>query len=405
MVLDVISAFHERETRDELGLGTIRDVIADLFFPGTNTIQTRARYFLLVPWVYQGLEGRIARGNIVAAEVVSRARYDETSLIPVLARSGDPVGTIGVQAGRSLQRLPSNIYWSGLLRWGIRQFPGSQDQYHRSLHGFRGTAATPRDDDGEPVAGRVTRNWHASLPPPPPEFPNNVSLALSPEEAEYLRERIVTASPGSMLAFLVDRGRPADQTSFPWLHPQVGEMPATVREQLEHARTFSEITWGASLLYNLMLSRLSDNEESVQHYEGQLGKWAWFLGERSAQIAAWDRARFWQIVSTHWSIPALAKQFVNAWVDLALAMPSTTIADNQRALRLIYDRERALKGALARLDNRRALEHWTGDAGSSQLSFRWPVAQRMVADIHAGLARGDVALPPTPPELQTVLHA
>ena len=37
--LDVINAFGEQDTRDELGLGTIRDTIAEILFPGTNTIQ------------------------------------------------------------------------------------------------------------------------------------------------------------------------------------------------------------------------------------------------------------------------------------------------------------------------------------------------------------------------------
>jgi hypothetical protein len=48
-MVDVISAFREQDTRDELGLGTIRDGFANILFPGTSTIQTRARYFLF--WV------------------------------------------------------------------------------------------------------------------------------------------------------------------------------------------------------------------------------------------------------------------------------------------------------------------------------------------------------------------
>jgi hypothetical protein len=48
-MLDVIDLFREQETRDELGIGTVRDAFADALFPGTSTIQTRARYFLFVP--------------------------------------------------------------------------------------------------------------------------------------------------------------------------------------------------------------------------------------------------------------------------------------------------------------------------------------------------------------------
>ena len=53
---DVLDQLGERTTRDELGIGGIRDAFADLLFPGTTTIQTAAKYFLFVPWMYVQLE-------------------------------------------------------------------------------------------------------------------------------------------------------------------------------------------------------------------------------------------------------------------------------------------------------------------------------------------------------------
>ena len=57
-MLDVVKLFREQETRDELGIGGVRDAFAELFFPGTSTIMTRARYFLLIPWLYRFREER-----------------------------------------------------------------------------------------------------------------------------------------------------------------------------------------------------------------------------------------------------------------------------------------------------------------------------------------------------------
>ena len=48
--LDVVDLFREHDTRDEFGIGSVRDAFADMLFPGTSTIMTRARYFLLVAW-------------------------------------------------------------------------------------------------------------------------------------------------------------------------------------------------------------------------------------------------------------------------------------------------------------------------------------------------------------------
>src|SRR4051794_33400662 len=44
------------DSRDVLGVGVLRDTIADAFFPGITTQQTRAKYFLFVPAIYAKVE-------------------------------------------------------------------------------------------------------------------------------------------------------------------------------------------------------------------------------------------------------------------------------------------------------------------------------------------------------------
>jgi hypothetical protein len=82
-MLDVVDLFREHDTRDELGIGSVRDAFADMLFPGTSTIMTRARYFLLVPWAYQRLE----RLRVRSAEIAMRARQAELSLVDPIERS------------------------------------------------------------------------------------------------------------------------------------------------------------------------------------------------------------------------------------------------------------------------------------------------------------------------------
>jgi hypothetical protein len=43
----LVCALDEPDTLDSLGLGVVRDTIANQLFPGTSTVQTRARYFVL----------------------------------------------------------------------------------------------------------------------------------------------------------------------------------------------------------------------------------------------------------------------------------------------------------------------------------------------------------------------
>ena len=56
---DVINLLSEQGAVDELGIGIIRDAFANYFFPGTSTIQNRAKYFLIVPYVLrEAVDGR-----------------------------------------------------------------------------------------------------------------------------------------------------------------------------------------------------------------------------------------------------------------------------------------------------------------------------------------------------------
>lgn len=56
--LNILALFQQKESRDELGIGSIRDSFAEQLFPGTSTIQTRLRYMLFIPWIYQYLENQ-----------------------------------------------------------------------------------------------------------------------------------------------------------------------------------------------------------------------------------------------------------------------------------------------------------------------------------------------------------
>lgn len=381
-VLDLIAAFSERDTRDELGLGTIRDAFADAFFPGTSTVMTRARYFLFIPWIYLELE----RKKISSAEFANKARPMEIGLIDPLVRS-DPEGAIGRLAGRNLKRLPSDIYWQGLGVWGIRLFPGSQDQYHQWLDVFyeRQTDAS-RTDDGDPVEGGLVSNWHSGLPAPPAEFPDSVSFALSSDEASYLRERIAVRCSRTLLAFLATETSGWEPIDFPWEHPDFGRFPPQVRVNLDHARNFSEVMWGSALLYNLLLAEVLPDEEGISIYRARLEEWAEIVGQRKAMLTTWNTSEFWRISSTLGAeVSPLTRLFVDAWTKLALEHRSVAVAEDKMARRIIFERERTVKGNRARLENRRYLELWGGAAGTAQLSYRWPVTQRIVRDILQGL--------------------
>lgn len=387
-VLDAIDRFKETDTRDELGLGSIRDAFADHFFPGTSVIQTRARYFLFVPWTYLALEAK----RVASAEVEAKARKAETRLIQVLKNAADNTGTLGSRAGDSLKRLPSNVYWLGLAAWKIRLFDGSQDDYHRSLDRFYVRKDdVPRDDDREPLGGGLRRNWHVDIPDPPESFPDEADFQLTKQEASYLVDRIQLAAPRSLLAFLARQGRPA-AVAYAWMHPQLGAMLPEIQDALAHARLLAETMQGAAWVYNVMLAaeraKSTGNMEPEEHFRGALAAWAEEIRGRRREIAAWDRQAFWTLVRRLGRVSRATETFVEGWLRLAPWDKPEGGPDDRAARDLVYHREQQLKGGRARLTNPRALELWGGESGTGRIDYRWRTASRLLADIYAALGRG-----------------
>lgn len=390
-MLDVVDLFREHDTRDELGLGSIRDSFADQLFPGTSTIMTRARYFLLVAWTYQRLE----RQRVTSARMPERARRAETDLIEAIEQSDDKVGNIGTYAKTALKRLPSSVYWHGLNVWGIRTFAGAQSQYHRGLDRYytqlqrHGGRTTERDVEHDDL---LAPNWHAGLISPPKTFPDECSLRLTHAEAEYLSERI-RLSPqcaGTLLAELVARHRQHEDVDFVWQLPYVAELPPKLREMLEHARNFSELTHGAPLLYNLILAEQEHWDEGIEDYRERFAEWAKLMAERAPALKAWKRSRFWELARAGKPrISAPTYDFSNAWWDYVLDTGAANLRDNAPVRTLIRDREQKLKKNLARIGNPRARELWNGDSGSAQLEYRWLISQRLLGDIFKGLEASD----------------
>ncbi len=89
-MLEVVELFKEEGTVDELGIGSIRDALADSLFPGTSVLHTRLRYVLFIPWLMQ-----LAASRTSSAEMSAEFRTLEYRLIGSLLAGGERLGVIG----------------------------------------------------------------------------------------------------------------------------------------------------------------------------------------------------------------------------------------------------------------------------------------------------------------------
>ena len=202
----------------------------------------------------------------------------------------------------------------------------------------------------------------------------------------------MTTHPDSLLARLVYWPEYVDPCNFPWEHPVRLSLPQSLRSTIAHARNFSEVIFGAALLYNFLLARVLPDEELAGEYESQLTKWVKLIESKEEELRRWvSHERFWSCLALrHARIPERTRSFVDAWLSLTLGKDAqvSSIASNKAAADLIRMREYMLKHSRARLHNRRALDRWGGSAGAARLEYRWSNVKTHLRDIYHGISGG-----------------
>lgn len=385
-MLEVIDQFRDEGTTDDLGIGSIRDALSELLFPGTSVLHTRLRYVLFIPWLMQDA----ARTGKSAAEMGAAFRKLEFDLIESLLRGGEQVGVIGSVARSELKQLPSASYWSALRKWQIHEAE-SASSYFRRMEDLRTLAAhrpAIEADSFERMAG-VEGGLDASMPAAPDDLLDAADFALrtddGPDDEEaYLSRKIELASPGTALAWLV-RNPPGELADYVWDVDHLDAAPEPIRQTIDHARRFSITIQGASLLYNLILAQKAQRPELVDAYEGRLEQWRAEL-ETTRVLDGWDQTSWWDTVRG--ANPNLRRPtitFVDSWLDLVRR--DDRVARNRDAMVLIAERETGIKGGRARLRNQAALDRWGGASGTGRHAFRWQVAQRHLNDLYAARER------------------
>ncbi len=386
---ELLNLFTETESRDELGIGQVRDAFSDLLFPGTSTLHTRAKYLLFVPWCYQDAERRGLRGQAL----VSRVDASERRLLVALQKAGETDGLIGRLSGAAVKTLPSAIYWSALGVYGIRTAPSALTEAVADSDGIV---------EADELAERGQRVWSPTLPPAPAGFPERVDggFTMTGAEASWLQERMIAGASGSMLAHLLRPGYEPDSTSdTAWDDSACQLAPNDVADDLRDAELFSLAMHGAALLYNLQIAelysarRLTRVPDPVAAYRFALDDWV-VTCRRTPALRTWDRQRMWTRVCE--ANPRIARNlvmrtFVNRWLDAVGRGMHHSPADNRGLRSLVASREESIKRAQSRLHNEKLLRTWSGASGSRRLTYRWSQVKRLLHDVHEGLRGADAA--------------
>lgn len=203
---DVINLLSEQGAVDELGIGVIRDAFANYFFPGTSTIQTRAKYFLIVPYMLrEAVDGRYGKdANRVLRAIDSAEKDCGIRLLEADPKAEGVIGSRVLPKGW-VARKPSDIYWNGIRTFGIFCDYGLsipeyvslavklKEQKSVSRLGNRNDDAEENDKD-DSDAGDIGNIRFWNLPIYHDDWRDNLTIELTQEEAFYLDKQIQNAN-------------------------------------------------------------------------------------------------------------------------------------------------------------------------------------------------------------------
>lgn len=375
---DVINLLNEQEAVDELGIGIVRDAFANYFFPGTSTVQTRAKYFLIVPYVMRDAVKGSGKSVDQILDKINAAEKD--CGIRLLKANHKESGIIGkrVLPKGWVERKPSDLYWNGICTYEIlrdklsiseylRQALRSRNERSLSRLGNRSKEAEENERDDED-AGEYDASNFWNLPPYSPKWKDDLSIKLTREEAIFLDDRIQKAAKGTLLAYILKNQIRLSKygRSFRLLAEDLAKkVEPEMAHRMKLACDFDDLVYMARVRYGVMLSGGKD--------QAAMSEWK-SLRQNASALANVDLdAVFMELgLKNH-----KTKKFL---CDLQGCFKRNDIGAADKRIR---EREMQLKGKRAKLSRTKEFESlvWPG---RKHLDYRFSSARKIINDIYAG---------------------
>lgn len=260
-VISVLDILGDKGVLDELGIAPIRDSFSDLFFPGTSTIQTRAKYFCIVPYTFKKLEldSEIYPVNLKALDDIE----NETAKC-ILNKYPDAKGVIGVNAINNnswVKRPPSSIYWAGLKRYKIfnsnstikkyLDFLNNQKSARNNIKRLNNFSKDKENLDDE-NAGLNSKLHLFNIPTYKKDWMEKLDIKLTPEEGQFLKNQIITNCNDSMMAYILqeDLEDVLKLKKFSDLNDVIKLFPEKIQADYKLALDFSNFNNFLNVVYN-----------------------------------------------------------------------------------------------------------------------------------------------------------
>ncbi|MBK8372979.1 MAG: hypothetical protein IPL20_16870 [Saprospiraceae bacterium] len=177
---------------DELGVGRIRDGLANELFPAISTIQTRAKYFFIVPYIlrdYLYLSAKEKR-KTTAARFLEDREHEIKNKLRVKYVGQNNTGIIGITLKDSerIVRQPSEIYWVGINSFGCINSEGlALSGFLKNLnHKNQELNGRPKEDEtDDDLDAGLDHELQIKVPATALEWKDSIDIMLTKNEADF----------------------------------------------------------------------------------------------------------------------------------------------------------------------------------------------------------------------------
>ena len=385
--IDILRLLQEQGAIDELGIGVVRDSFSNIFFPGSSTIQTRAKYFFIVPYAIKTCCDNPRYHNV--PEIRSALDYMERTCAMKMRDGKDHDGVIGSDSlpHKWVVRRPSSIYWNGIRTLGfLTNKYMSIDECIKESIDRRGKEKISNwmvdgeeNEQDDRDAGHEALRPLWNLPPYPWNWIENLDVALSLEEAKALRDAI-SKLDGSLYKFVLDNNLNLSQYTSSGLafRALYQDQKDVLPEGLGHLMQMA--VWTDTLVY---LCRILFNRSlSEDRNSWAMDEWnAWNSEPYLSEVRSLDLDEVFAFLR----LPDRGvKSFLKKMREYIL------IGDDTSAKRLLEEWEIRLKGekrSKLRRRNEFSDDTWIG---GGHLDYRLYSAARIINDIYATEGRFSV---------------
>jgi hypothetical protein len=398
-VSQVIQLLGEEGSVDELGVGTVRNSLSDWLFPGMSTIQTRAKYFLIVPRIIKDYQLLIQHKRYKGSfrEYFYKSENEIIQQLAQKYQGGKENGVFGItlagQLDKELARKPSSIYWNGLRVHQIINTELSLAEYFsrfdQSTHnGFELTEST-NDEQGDDQDADYNDPFGILLPDSNQAWRENLDIPLSREEASFLKHHFIDCSnnpnkdPDNLLGIILSKQNFTQDFLAANDFNQMAEafleiaLPKMTKRVLSMASMFDLLIHGAHIRYNIQLQQQMGTEEKAKEFMQDWNEWIGKISKKRKKLKGFEIDYLFSDIAIN--TKPFTKRFIHNWFEAIKDNSDNTVLLDE----MVADQEYMNKKKKARIKGNKK-ETYNGWIGLNGLEYRYKDVKGIVADIVKG---------------------